>query len=109
MQAARGNLKPPGTNLLSPTIAARSVVGSTLVHIIPRIRGTIKSFCQTRSYHPLTVNGNATGLRERKTSQESRQFLLSGEETWYNVHRRAPATRHGGPVFGFDDTRVGGG
>ena len=60
MQAARGNTKPPGTNLLSPTIAARSVAGSTVVHIIPRMWGTIKSFCQARSYHPLAVNGSAT-------------------------------------------------
>ena len=61
MQAARGNPRPPGTNLLSPTVAARSVVGSTVGHIIPRIWGTIKSICQAYSLHSLAVNESSNG------------------------------------------------
>jgi hypothetical protein len=64
MQAARGHPRPPGTNLLSPTVAARSVVGSTVVHIIPRIWGTIKSFCQAYSSHSSAVNGSSNGSGE---------------------------------------------
>ena len=75
MQTARGNPRPPGTNLLSPTIAARSAVGSTVVHIIPRIWGTIKSFCQAYSSHSSAVNGSSNGWK--KCAKRAKNLRIS--------------------------------